>query len=72
MLPFHLLIELQQIMYPGTYKNKVNEFERKIVIPVWFYNLQDKFEKITTFSPISIQGLMLFGAIASTYRITFS
>ena len=70
LLPFHVLIKLKHDMYG---EELVKEKEKKIcnllIIPGYFMKLQEIMEKKTTFSPISAQGMLIFGLISSLIRV---
>ena len=70
-LPFHILILLKKIMYPDTYENMNDTFGENISFGLLnkYVELQKVFDKKCTFSPISPQGMMIFGAITSAYAL---
>ena len=68
-LPFHLLISLKKKMYPNTWEKEADSFENKLFFVKAFKKLQNWFINLSTFSPISPQGMMIFGLISSLYKL---
>jgi len=71
-LPFHVLVESKKNLKPDDYKEKEDEFNTKLVIPGTFIKLQKKLEKYCFCSPISAQGMLIFGAISCAWRLKLS
>ena len=69
-LPFHVLVRLKNNMYGQELaEEKENKINDLLIIPTYFIKLQEIMEKKTTFSPISPQGMLIFGLISSLIRI---
>jgi hypothetical protein len=66
-LPFHILVKAKQTIYPKTYNKKLDEIEKLLVIPYYFNKCQAYLDKKCTFSLISPQGMMIFGALSSAF-----
>jgi len=64
-LPFHVLVKMKQELHPDTWKNDEELILKKLVIPEHFVNLQKKLEQKCFCSPISPQGMLIFGLITS-------
>ena len=71
MLPFHILEKMKERIYPRTYLDKKEHFEKTLIIPHFFTKVTTFLEKNCTFNPLSPQGMMLFGFISSLYASTF-
>jgi len=69
MLPFHILSKLKQEIKKEHAANEENKFYKLLCFPYAFIELQIKFKKYCTFSPISPQGLLIFGLITSIFRL---
>lgn len=69
MLPFHIITEGKKSLYtdPEIYKIKLKETEDKLVIPTYFYKVRDFLDTKCEYNPISPQGMMIFGALSSSY-----
>jgi hypothetical protein len=70
-LPFHILVSLKKIMYPETYENMNDTFLENSSFGLLnkYTELQKVLDKHCTFSPISPQGMIIFGAITSAYAL---
>ena len=70
-LPFHILVSLKKIMYPETHQNMYDTFLESSSFGLLnkYVELQKVFDKQCTFSPISPQGMMIFGAVTSAYAL---
>ena len=65
-LPFHILIYCKEKMYED-WEEKDKNIQKMLIIPYYFTQLQHYLDKNTTGSPISAQGMLIFGAISSAY-----
>jgi hypothetical protein len=65
-LPFHIIIEQKKKLYKNSYKNKENEFFKKTSL-IHIINLIEYLDKKCFLSPLSAQGMMIFGALSSSY-----
>ena len=69
-LPFHILCKMEESMYPDDYKERFDRVGGYIgVIPL--YKKLEKLCENTTYSPISPQGMLIFGAITSAYALCY-
>lgn len=70
MLPFHILMEAKQYLCgDDSVGTNVESVLWPFIIPIYFMKLQQIAERNCTFSPISPQGMLIFGAISSAYRL---
>jgi hypothetical protein len=69
-LPFHVLIEIKKNL-SNTWKDYDDKILKNIGFPFYFVELQKKLEKYCFFSPISPQGMLIFGLISSIYSLNF-
>lgn len=69
-LPFHVLVETKKKL-SNTWKEYDENIIKKLYLPFYFVELQKKLEKYCFCSPISPQGMLIFGLITSIYRLTF-
>lgn len=67
MLPFHILITLKQKYDPDNYKNNEEKFYETLVIPKLFRNFTSELEKFCFASPLSTQGMLIFGLLTSIF-----
>ena len=68
-LPFHILISIKKKIYENNYVKNNNIIRKNLIIPYYFEIIQKKLSKYCTFSPLSPQGMLIFGAITSSYRL---
>ena len=71
-LPFHILTTSKKSLYPDTSTEKVNTISKCLIIPNLFISLQNILDKFCFMSPISPQGMLIFGALTSSYRLLYS
>jgi hypothetical protein len=69
-LPFHVLISAKKMIYTSeeTYENKMKEADDMIFISD-IKKLQKASESFCTFSPISPQGMLIFGALTCVFKL---
>ncbi len=67
-LPFHVLTALKTRVRPSTWKAD-DAAVRECLGLAWFVDLQQSLEKKCTFSPISPQGLLVWGMISSVWAL---
>lgn len=65
-LPFHILVYCKEKMYED-WEEKDKDVQKILIIPYLFSKLQHYLEKNSFCSPISPQGMLIFGAISSAY-----
>lgn len=68
-LPFHIIEVSKEMIYPEDTKQKVNYIEEYLIIPPLFYWLKDNVFGKSFCNPLSPQGMLIFGAITSAYKI---
>ena len=68
-LPFHILTESKKNIYPKTFEDEGMKINKIMIIPYYFIKVQTYLKKKCTESPISPQGILIFGAITSSYRL---
>lgn len=68
-LPFHILTDIKQKMYPNDYNERFNFIKKFTVVASMHEKLIKYFEK-ATFNPVSPQGMMIFGAVTSAIALT--
>ena len=66
-LPFHILISLKKNSDPKNYKTHEEEFYETLVIPKLFRNVTGKLEGFCFASPLSTQGMLIFGLLTSIF-----
>lgn len=67
-LPFHTLTKLKEILEPDNTDNKIKNFENKNNLILFYNKIKDIFNNSFA-SPISPQGLLIFGLITSIYSL---
>ena len=67
LLPIHILTNIKKNMYSDTYKNKTKNINNKII--PYFNECRDYLQKNCFQNPLSPQGLLLIGALLSSYSI---
>ena len=70
-LPVHTLIELKKALYRNNWEEKVINIDSILIIPKYFVRLMVYLDSYCTFSPISPQGMMIFGLISSIYSLKY-
>ena len=68
LLPFHILHKSKKYIYPKKFEDEEIKIYKIMIIPDYFLKLQKILGKKCTENPISTQGLLIFGAITSSYR----
>jgi len=68
-LPFHIIELTKKKMDPETWEEKVSGFNNMLFIPSKFVSLNQYLEKHCYCSPISPQGMLIFGAISSAWSL---
>jgi hypothetical protein len=66
-LPFHIIITLKEKTDPEHYKLHEEQFYEKLIIPKLFRNVTNKLEKFCFASPLSTQGMLIFGLLTSVF-----
>lgn len=71
MLPFHILIDAKKYIIPDELlrENKIENIDKKFIIPYYFVKTQKFLEKKCLFSPLSAQGMLILGALTSGYTL---
>ena len=67
-MPFHALNSLKAYMYPDSWLEKTNSIVDSILVGKVKARL-DGFFKASFASPVSVQGMMLFGMISCAHRL---
>ncbi len=67
--PFHFLNSMKESMYPDDWEKRVDTVVSHMVIPELFTNAQKKLDTVCFASPISAQGMLIFGAISSAWAL---
>ena len=68
-LPFHILIETKKKMNPETWEEKDNAVKSTLILPELFDRLQKFLDHKCFMSPLSAQGMLIFGAITSAWKL---
>jgi len=68
-LPFHILNKSKESLYGYDWEKKANDLSNNLIIPGQFVKLQDKLDSFSFCSPISPQGMLIFGAITSAWSL---
>lgn len=63
--PFHFINKVKQGLYPSDWEERTDKLVHSMGIPGTFVDLQKSLEEKCFQSPISPQGMLLFGAITS-------
>ena len=58
---------MKQNIYPETYNIEIEKTHKILFIPYYFEKIQSHLDTKCTFSPISPQCLMIFGALSSAF-----
>ncbi len=66
-LPFHIIITLKKNVDPEYYKLHEEQFYETLIIPKLFRNVTNKLENFCFASPLSTQGMLIFGLITSVF-----
>ena len=66
-LPFHILISLKKKNDPENYKVHEKEFYETLIIPKIFRQVTNKLEGFCFASPLSTQGMLIFGLLTSIF-----
>jgi len=73
LLPFHTIIKLKELARPDSWRDDIAEFTGKVNKTMPFGEEFLKFhiyiDKNCYFSPISVQGIMIFGLLSSICRL---
>tara|TARA_Y100000590_G_scaffold171157_1_gene195776 strand:+ start:65 stop:427 length:363 start_codon:yes stop_codon:yes gene_type:complete len=67
--PFHFINKLKKKIYPNNCKSENNKILKILVIPYLFVKLQEKFEDFSFASPITPQGMLIFGLLTSINKL---
>ena len=70
-LPFHILTSSKEIIIKDKNKRekKISKIEHSLIFPKIYYYFHSFCEKNSTFSPLTPQGMMVFGLISCVYRL---
>jgi hypothetical protein len=66
-LPFHIIITLKKKYDPYNYKIHEEHFYEKLIIPKIFRSITDKLDNFCFASPLSTQGMLIFGLLTSIF-----
>ena len=66
--PFHFINSAKESIYPDDWKDKANNLEKYMIIPYLFKQIKQMFS-FSFMNPFSPQGMLIFGAITSGYRL---
>jgi hypothetical protein len=69
LLPFHILVALKEKTDPTNHENHEKSFYKTLVIPHLFRKAQKYLEECCLESPISTQGMLIFGLITSIFAL---
>jgi hypothetical protein len=67
MFPIHFINESKRSMYPSDWEERTDELVHNMGLPGKFVDLQKRLEPSCFQSPLSPQGMLLFGAITSAW-----
>jgi hypothetical protein len=70
-LPFHIIVSLKKKIYTDDNEEieKESTVSKFLIIPYLFNNAQKFFKKYSFCSPLSPQGMLIFGLLTSIYRL---
>ena len=66
--PFHFINSAKESIYPNDWKDRANDIEKNMIIPYLFKQIVNFFS-FSFANPFSAQGMLIFGAITSGYRL---
>ncbi len=67
-LPFHVLESAKQRLHPGTWEQDKDDIQRALVLPDLVIKASQSMDGSFA-NPLSAQGMLLFGAITSAWRL---
>ena len=67
-LPFHIITKGKEYLCPHTHEEKFEVIKKVLLFPHWFEQIQHLF-KHSSQNPLSVQGMLIFGALTSAYRL---
>lgn len=68
-LPFHILNQVKQNIYEEDWKSKNDKILETMIFPKLFNDCRSYLENNCTFSPLTPQGIMIFGLISCIYTL---
>ena len=66
--PFHFINSAKESIYPNDWEDRANNLEKNMIIPYLFKQIVNFFN-FSFMNPFSAQGMLIFGAITSGYRL---
>lgn len=66
-LPVHIINTLKEKCYPYNYKKYEEEFYETLIIPKIFRSITKELEEFCFASPLSTQGMLIFGLLTSIF-----
>ena len=66
--PFHFINTAKESIYPNDWEDRANNLEKNMIIPYLFKQIVNFFN-FSFMNPFSAQGMLIFGAITSGYRL---
>jgi len=69
--PFHFILKAKELLYPTDSMERADRISEILVIPILFTRLQTFLETRCFGNPIGPQGLLILGAVTSSFRLFF-
>jgi hypothetical protein len=69
--PLHFLNKAKESMYPDDWEKRADMVCESLIIPKIFVDSQRQLETYSFASPISPQGMLIFGAVSSAWALRF-
>ncbi len=66
--PIHFINESKKQIYPNDWKERASNIEKYMIIPYIFKQIVNFFS-FSFQNPLSCQGMLIFGALTSAYRL---
>ena len=67
--PFHFIGALKSKIYPNGYESRNNKIYKILIIPYLFGKLKEKLAEFSFCSPLSTQGMLIFGLLTSILKL---
>jgi len=69
LFPFHFIVKAKEIIIPDNEKRneELINYDRFFILPYYFMKFQEKINNFCIFSPISPQGMLIFGALSCAF-----
>lgn len=67
--PFHFIVTAKEKVIPDKIEREqeLDYYDQLFIIPYYFIKLQKKLDKCCLFSPLTPQGMLIFGVLSSAF-----